>query len=66
MASWNKKDGFSIDGAVTAIKFRFDDGTLIRVSTENIPKKYMKNPDAPFDEIRSVLSGYLSKDNLIK
>ncbi|MDD6260836.1 MAG: hypothetical protein PUA74_07125 [Clostridiales bacterium] len=66
MARWNEKDGISVDGDVTAIKFRGNDGTLIRVSTDNIPKKYMKDPTAPFDKIHAVLRGYLKKDNLVK
>ena len=66
MARWNEKYGIGVDGDVTEIKFRGNDGTLIRISTDNIPMKYMKAPNAPFDKIRDILNGYLKKDNLVK
>lgn len=55
MAGWNGQTGIGSDGAIRVVKFRGEDGELIRVSTEHMPE----NGDTVFDEIISVLSAAL-------
>lgn len=62
LSKWNDMEGDCIDGAVTVVKFRNDDGTYTRTSTDNYPSSYgMK----AYGEIQAALLAYVTEENRI-
>lgn len=62
MREWNKKGYDSpVDGAVTVVKFRDDDGSYISVSTNKAPSDGERN----MDKIKIILEGYATDENRI-
>lgn len=62
MREWNDTAPDSaIDGAVTAVKFRDDDGSYIRVSTDKMPEDGTRS----MDSIKVILQGYALPENKI-
>jgi len=61
--SWeNLKKSFAISGAVGVCKFREEDGSYTRVSTEKMPERGR----ASIDRVGVVMSEYISNENLIE
>ena len=55
LGQWNDRyDGPAMTGAVTVVKFREDDGSYVRVSTDAMPD----DGEAIMDSIGSVMAGY--------
>lgn len=61
-AEWNKKfSDTALDGGVTAVKFRNDDGSYTRVSTDALPDDGLRR----MGEIAAVMRGYIRDENLM-
>ena len=63
MAKWNDKNGGGLDGGRIAVTFLNKDGEPIRVSTNNMPSKYIDK--VPFGKIHGILVSYLADDALV-
>ena len=62
MASWNDRDDcYPITGILEVVKFRRNDGTYVRVSTEKMP---VDGGMGAFNEVAGVLSAYAVEENL--
>ncbi|MBQ3417001.1 MAG: hypothetical protein IJH32_04125 [Ruminococcus sp.] len=62
LGEWNDKYDTPIDGAVTAVRYREDDGSYIRVSTDAMPD----GGEGIMDSIGGVMNGYLKDEYKIE
>ena len=61
-AEWNIKfSDTALDGGVTAVKFRNDDGSYTRVSTDAMPDDGLRQ----MGEIAAIIRGYIRDENLM-
>ncbi|MEE0843284.1 MAG: hypothetical protein U0L75_03040, partial [Ruminococcus sp.] len=61
-AKWNEKySDTALDGGMTAVKFRNDDGSYTRVSTDAMPDDGLRQ----MGEIAAIIRGYIRDENLM-
>ena len=62
MDKWNDMEGWGITGAIRVVKFRNDDGSYTRVTSEHMPE----DGQSAFDEIYSILCEAVAEAEFIR